>query len=878
MAIRCVIICLLFFYLLQPNYAQTDKKTYQTKRITASVPKIDGLEDDPVWNLVEWGVDFTQRDPADSAAPSQPTAFKILYDEKNLYVLIRAFDSEPDKIVKRMSRRDGFEGDWVEINIDSREDLRTAFSFTASVSGVKGDEYISNDGNWDPTWDPIWYLKTSIDEKGWVAEYKIPLSQLRFANKPVQHWGIQVSRRFFRNSELSSWQYFPKEEGGWVRHFGKLEGIEGIKPQKQLEIMPYVVGKLESYEPEEGNPFGDGRDWSANAGVDGKVGLTSEITLDFTVNPDFGQVEADPSQINLTAYRLFFNERRPFFIEGKDLFDFRISQSVAGGPFTLNRLFYSRNIGQSPHYVPDTEDGEYLDQPDETKILAAAKVTGKDRNGLSWGIMESVTKKEMAKIDSQGEIEKEAVEPLTNYLIGRVQKEFNKGNTVLGGMFTATNRNIDDAHLEFLHQSAYSYGLNFLHHWKDRTYYFETESSYSKVNGSEEAILDTQTSSERYFQRPDNYHRSVDSSRLSLSGWTNTIKLGKSNGKFRGQTGVTVRSPGYAINDVGFLINTDEINQWTWIQYRILKPAGILRNFFLNGNQYLHWDFGGVSLYKGININTYVTFENFWEMSLSYVRNGTNISNADLRGGPAIRYNGSNEYSYWFGTDNRKKLRVEFGQFFLFGDENTNNIIDYSLEFNYRPFNALQISLNPYLSKQTNPMQYISTEELDAKNIYLVGKIDQKTYRLSARVNFNITPNMSIQYWGQPFISSGEYSRFKKITDPKNGEYERRFYEYTEDQITYDMENEQYGFDDNGNGTADFMIDDPDFNFVQFRSNLVFRWEYIPGSEFYLVWNQDKTDDLPLNTSNNLGNLRKGLWDAYPNNVFLLKYTYRFRR
>lgn len=871
-------ILIFFLFLVGHSFGQADKKIYHTHKIIKSPPKIDGLENDEAWELVDWGKDFTQRDPADSAAPSQPTAFKILYDDKNLYVLIRAFDDEPDKIVKRMSRRDGFEGDWVEINIDSREDKRTAFSFTASVSGVKGDEYISNDGNWDATWDPIWYLKTGIDSKGWIAEFRIPLSQLRFANKPEQHWGIQVNRRFFRNSELSTWQYWPKKESGWVRHFGILEGIEGIEPQKQLEIMPYVVGKYETFESEEGNPFNDGHKLSANFGIDGKVGLTSEITLDFTVNPDFGQVEADPSQINLSAYRLFFEERRPFFIEGKDLFNFRVSETAAGGSFWLNQLFYSRNIGRSPHYEPDLEDNEYMDMPEETRILAAAKITGKNRNGLSWGLMESVTRKESAEIDNDGARRELTVEPQTNYLAGRVQKEYNKGNTVFGGMFTATNRNIDDDQLNFLHKSAYSGGVDFLHYWKNRSYYVSGDASVSEVRGDEESILDTQTRSERYFQRPDNFHREVDSALTSLSGWTSTLRLGKSNGKIRGQTGVTMRSPGYEINDIGFLINTDEINQYTWIQYRILEPKSIFRQLVLNGNEYLHWDFGGVNIYKGININSYIAFKNFWEFQMEYVRNGTKISNADLRGGPAIRYNGSNQFWYWLGTDRRKKLQLEFSQFFYSGDDDTGHSRDYNVEINYRPINALYINFDPSISIQTDPMQYITTETVDGKNIYLVGEIDQKTYVFPVRLNFNVTPNMSIQYWGQPFISKGEYDVFKKITNPKDDNYENRFYAYNSNQISYDPDNELYQIDENVDGVTDFTFDDPNFNFVQFRSNLVFRWEYIPGSELFLVWNQEKTDNLPLNSPNDFKNLRKGLSGANPHNVFLIKYTYRFRR
>jgi len=283
------------------------KRHYTTKRLNGVPPIIDGKLNDDVWSQVEWSSDFIQWMPDEKEEPSQQTAFKILYDDKNLFVAIRAYDTEPENIVRRMGMRDDFDGDWVEINIDSYNDKRTAFSFTASAAGVKGDEFISNNGqNWDESWDPVWYLKTSIDEHGWIAEFRIPLSQLRFSSEHSQTWGLQFQRRFFRAEERSLWQYIPRDDAGWVHKFGELNGIEGIKPQKQREIMPYVVGKVDNYEGEEGNPYATGRDTDVTVGVDGKIGLTNDITLDFTINPDFGQVEADPSQLNLSAFPVIF--------------------------------------------------------------------------------------------------------------------------------------------------------------------------------------------------------------------------------------------------------------------------------------------------------------------------------------------------------------------------------------------------------------------------------------------------------------------------------------------------------------------------------------------------------------------------------------------
>lgn len=316
------IILLLWFPILGSSQNEEEKRIYHTQRINGKAPQIDGLIDNEIWDMVEWSGDFTQRSPNDGIAPSQQTAFKILYDDNYLYILVRAYDTEPEKIVKRMSRRDGFDGDWVEINIDSYFDQRTAFSFTASVSGVKSDEAISNDGEqWDRTWDPIWYLKTSIDTEGWIAEMKIPFTQLRFNNNKVnQIWGLQVNRRFFRNEERSHWAYFPQDISGWVRHFGELHGIKNIKPKRQMEVSPYVLAKQENFVKEANNPYKeDGYTRSYGIGLDGKIGITNDFTLDFTINPDFGQVEADPSEVNLSAFETYFSEKRPFLLRVEKL-------------------------------------------------------------------------------------------------------------------------------------------------------------------------------------------------------------------------------------------------------------------------------------------------------------------------------------------------------------------------------------------------------------------------------------------------------------------------------------------------------------------------------------------------------------------------------
>jgi hypothetical protein len=866
-------------------------KHYTTAWVKGTPPLIDGKLDDPAWEQVEWGGgDFRQLQPDKGKPASVVTKFKILYDEKNLYIGIRAFDPEPKKIVRRMSRRDTFEGDFVEVNIDSYYDKRTAFSFTSSVSGVKGDEYVSNNGDdWDEGWDPIWYLKTSIDEEGWIAEFRIPLSQLRFANLPELKWGIQIMRNFFRKQERSIWQYIPPDQGGWVHLFADLDGIKGIKPQKQLEIQPYVLTQTETSQEEEGNPYQTGSASSLNMGLDAKIGITSDITLDLTVNPDFGQVEADPSQVNLSAFELFFQERRPFFLEGNNTLNFPIGDGN-------NNLFYSRRIGRPPqgfntsNFYPPNQDpppgfsitdlqgndnvAEHVKPNRQTTILGAAKITGKNKRGFSWGVLETLTPKEYAEIDSLGHKRKVVVEPVTNYFIARAQQDVNKGNTILGGIFTSTNRKIEDSLLTWLHTSAYSGGVDFTHHWKARTYYISAKALMSHVQGSKKAITNTQLSSERFFQRPDNHHTEFDPSRRSLTGTGGTLILGKKAGNIVSDLGVTWTSPELELNDLGFLAQTDNIAQWFWVQYRKFQPSGPFRSQRYNINQYQDWDFGGRALSRGYNINFHHEWKNYWRTGYGGTYNLFSQSNADLRGGPAVRYPGSVSFFTYFFTDPRKKLNMIVEYFGSFGREDYRQDGNIYSEITYRPINALNITVSPSFSKSRNAMQYVATEDAGGSTRYVVGEIDQEVFRVSLRLTYMITPNLSIQYWGQPFGTTGSYENFKSVTDSKADSYRSRFSSLSPFYSSIDG---RYHVDEDADGNVDYGFGRPDFNFGQFRSNMVIRWEYIPGSTLFLVWNQEQNGAFYTTPNEQVHKRYHFDFSQKALNIFLLKFTYRWR-
>lgn len=869
----------LFFLIISGTVvlAQTDStKTYTTARVVGAPPLIDGRIGDAAWDQVPWaGGDFRQVNPDKGKPASVQTKFKVLYDEKNLYLAFRCYDPEPDKIVKRMSRRDGFDGDWVEVNIDSYYDKRTAFSFTTSVSGVKGDEYVSNNGeNWDTGWDPIWWTKTSIDAEGWVAEVRIPLSQLRFADKPELTWGIQVQRMYFRNQERSQWQYIPPDAPGYVHLMGEMNGITGIKPQKQLEIQPYVVGRTETYEREDGNPYATGSATSASVGLDAKIGITSDVTLDLTVNPDFGQVEADPSQVNLSAFELFFQERRPFFTEGNNTLDFAVSQ------FSEDIMFYSRRIGRQPQGYVDTDASgddnvtEYVKPIGRSTILGAAKLSGKNKKGFSWALLESLTAKEFAEVDSLGFKSYHQVEPMTNYMVGRAQQDINKGNTIVGGIFTATNRQLDAESPSWLHKDAYSAGVDFMHHWKDRMYYISGKAAVSHVRGTPESIEATQLSSERYFQRPDNHHTVLDPTRTSLSGTSGQVIIGKKSGDFVADVGVVWQSPELELNDIGFLAQTDKITQWFWGQYRVLEPKGITRSQRFNMNQWSTYDFGGRNLEHAYHGNAHAEWKNFWESGGGLVYILRMASNADLRGGPTIVYPGRRGLWFYTYTDRRKKLQAGVESDFMFGDNDFRRYAGVNLSLTYRPINALNISVSPYFEVNHNEMQYVTTIDEAGQPRHLVGRIDQSTARVVIRATWMLTPDLSVQYYGQPFGTSGSYKDFKRITDADNDDYNGRFTPVVQNSLSLDGNN-RYGADLNGDGVPEFGFDNPNFNFGQFRSNMVVRWEYIPGSTLFLVWTRERNgafyDTHPDHERYSFEFDQKG------HNIFLIKYTYRWR-
>jgi len=836
---------------------------YTTSRLVTPKPVIDGKLDDECWKKGTWAGNFTQWIPKEGAKPTYPTEFNIQYDDKNLYVAIRAHDGEPDKILRLAGVRDELVGDIAGVNFDSYRDYRTGFEFSITAWGQKIDLVLFNPANWDFNWNPVWKCKVGLEDSAWVAEYEIPLSQLRYSRQDEQVWGLHVWRWISRLQEESDWEIQSKTGPGMLYNFGEFIGIKGLKKSRRLEIMPYTLGDLKTMKKEPANPFADkGRVWGGNAGLDAKIGISSNFTVDLTVNPDFGQVESDPSVMNLTAFETFYEEKRPFFLEGLTIFDYK---------FDNVNLFYSRRIGHAPSRPVFPNENLFVKSPDKTAIISAVKFSGTTSKGLSVGLIQSVTANEFAQLsDMDGNRSSVKVEPLTSYIVARVQKGYNAGNTVVGGMVTSTNRVIENANLESLSNNAYTGGLDILTHFKDKEFYIDARLIGSYINGSTEAITALQQSSARYYQRPGANYMNYDTTATSLSGYGGKFMIGKgSKGFWRYSTGATWLSPGLELNDLGYMNYSDIITQTNVISYLITQPVSIFNSYDVSLEQFNTWSFNGNYLGSGAHFAFNSVFTNQWNFAANLIFHSKTLDTKILRGGYDMIMPSSITSFGSLSTDQSKKVvaLVEFS----YEKTGNNSATNYEIQprIVVRPFSRLKLSLAVNYMGNRDNLQYVDTKSFAYGNRYILGTIDQKTLGLTFRADLNLTPEFSIQYYGSPFISKGSYSDLKYITNARAAAYQDRFETYNNMVLpdgSYLLNDPLYG---------SYSIANPDFNFQEFRSNLVAKWEYRLGSFIYLVWSSEKSGTTG-NSNASFGDSYKQLRSIFPNNIFLIKLSYWF--
>jgi len=791
-------------------------------------PILDGADDDEIWRTAPAITQFRQHDPVEDGDPRYRTEAKVAYDARYLYVFVRAFDPAPDSVMAFLSRRDAHTpSDFIHLMVDAYNDKRTGFRFTVNPMGVKRDFYISNDGNEDASWDGVWEVATEVDEQGWTAEYRIPFSQLRFPEASEHTFGFAIWRDIARHNERMSWPLYRRSRTGFVSQWGEVEGFNNITSPRRLEILPYSVATNAP------RPTADGftRQQDITFGGDLKYGITSNITLDATANPDFGQVEADPAVLNLSAFEQFFEERRPFFLEGAGIFSF------------ANNLFYSRRVGRSPQL-----GGTYYDQdnPLNSTILGAAKITGRTAGGLNIGFLNAVTQRETGAGGA-------TIEPATNYLVTRLQQDLRGGNSGVGLMLTSTNRNLDGDSRDYLRENAYAFGVDARHRFWNNNYQVTGSIVGSHVTGSELSILRTQLSTVHQYQRPDS-RLTVDSSATSLSGSRINAGISKTGGgRVRFNFGGTRTSAGYETNDAGFLSRADMFSNGNWVGLQYQQPTKYFRQMYVNFNQWNDFNTEGLRLNSGGNVNINGQLLNqiwFWT-GINVNGIGANFDDRAARGGPALRRN--TRLNTWFGfeTDNRKPVIFVWDSWYMAPDVGGSTEMGVNPMTRFRVSSRVQGSVGVNYNKGTYDAQwYGNFDDMDGTS-YSFARLDQTTTSITTRLDYTMTPSLSLQVYAQPFITAGRYSNLRELADPRAADYDDRFQPYAGATLE-------------------------DFNFKQFRSNTVLRWEYRPGSVLFLVWQQGRGQGDRNLGSFNAGRDFRDLFNTRSDNTFLIKGSYWF--
>jgi len=876
-------IVLLFIITTSFVFGKTDS-TSQRKMTAIKVKnesiKIDGLLNEDCWKTPPVN-HFIQKTPDEGKGETEKTDVWVAYDADNIYVAAKLLDSKPDSIDESLARRDSwFDSDWFFVYLDPFNDKKTGYFFKVNAGGAFGDGLLFND-SWDTdSWDGIWEVKTSRDSTGWALEMKIPFSQLRFKQSDNMNWGINFKRIIKRNNESSYFVMVPKKESGFVSKFALLEGLTGIKPKQRFEVTPYLLQKAQYLRHDSGDPFYGSNQYKTSFGADIKLGIGSSLNLDATINPDFGQVEADPAVINLTAFESYFNEKRPFFIEGANTFEwgFGGSTSYSGFNFGIPELLYTRRIGRSPH--GDISNYDYIDYPGETRILGAAKLTGKINDNTTIGAISAVTERTYATYDSSGIKTKTEVEPLTHYGVLRARTEFNEGGQALGFMLTSVNRDLPNNELKSdLAREAYVLGLDgwtFLD--SDREYVVTGAFAGSYVAGTKDYLINLQEEPYRYYQRPGASYAALDSSRTSLKGTYGRIMLNKQKGNFYINAALGAISPGFENNDLGYQWMADRINGHFLVGYFWYDPDKIFREKSCMIAYAQSHDFDGNIISNFIWAKTSAQFLNYSGFSINGSYNFQTLSRSLTRGGPMAVQPAGYNFNIYAYTDSRKPADVSGNLSYNYDDGNSK---DYyvGLVFAWKPNTLLRLSFEPNFEYYMNSAQWIDnfSDNLATntyKTRYVFANMIQKTLDLGLHLNYTFNPKLTFQLYLQPYFSTGSFANYKELARPCSYNYNE--YKNNGATTSYDKDNKEFHIDPDGKGPAEsFEFDDPNFNFKSLKGTAVLRYEVRPGSVFYFVWSHNQTND------NNAGNFSLGrdfrnLLKSDGDNVIMVKFSYWF--
>jgi len=835
--------------------------------------RIDGILDEDTWQH-EGTNAFIQSDPTDGGSPSEKTSVWIAYDEKAIYIGARLYDSQPDRIIGLLGRRDEMvDSDWFMVALDPYFSRHSGYQFGVNPRGSIMDMTLFNDSRQDLTWDGIWESAARINNEGWTVEIKIPFHQLRFKKKKEYIWGINFQRIIKRKNESVIYAWRPREETGFVSRFAQLVGIKDIRSGTHLEVLPYSVGKLALNSSEKGINLRSKEDLSANAGMDIKYNLRSNLIFDFSINPDFGQVEVDPAVINLTEAETYYPEKRPFFVEGSNLLNFgRGGASYISAFWQVPTFFYSRRVGHSMQ--GQNGSGNIVDYPEWNTILTAAKIVGKLGEGWNIGFLNALTERELV---TEG-LNKVEVEPFSSYSVFRLQKEFNQGRQGIGFILGSVLRKINSEHLENeMVKNAISFGIDgwsFLN--SERSWILTGWLGTSRISGDKEAISMRQHSFIHYFQRPDVKYIEFDENATSLSGWAGRLYLAKQGGNFIFNASLGAVSPGFDVSDIGFQNVRDLVNGHIQAGYTSLHPGKIFRRWHLVGGIAKEYDFGGNKTDDLLFINTGGQVKNYWAWSLEFFFRFDRWTHDLTRGGPLTLDPAQNSLVFNLSSDNRKPFVFNFsGNYTRRKLDGQSNSIYAGIKWKIR--SNFKLSIGPFYSSVSSISQWITAisdphQEPTFRTHYIYGDIDQRTLSCSIQLNWIFSPKLSLQAYIQPLIGIGLFDRFKELAYPNSFD----FTVFTPENADISSNAGVYSIDPDQNGPAQhFSFFNPDFNYKSLRGTVVLRWEFRPGSRLFAVWTQKRLNHAYPGDFN-LERDFSALLSAPGDNIFMIKMSYYF--
>ncbi len=857
---------------------------------------VDGRLDESIWAQAQAATDFRQAQPNIGDPAKQRTEIRILYDDDALYIGARMFDDQGaagvrSQLVRRDQSASG--SDQLQFVFDTYHNHIGRTIFTVSPSGSRQDAGQATEFA-DPSWDPVWEVKTQVDSLGWTAEFRIPFSQLRFARDSVQSWGMQVWRTESRLNEVSMWSFWRPDESGGPSRFGHVDGIApGRGATRRLEVLPYMVGRYQRLQDgDPADPFYRPRHADSRFGADMKYLLTSNVTLDATINPDFGQVEVDPAVVNLSAFETFFPERRPFFVEGSGTFGFGGFSCFFCSNVSSLSLFYTRRIGRAPQGLLPSGTS-YADVPDASTILGAAKVTGRTGNGFTIGMLDALTAREKATVDLTGSRGSQEVEPLTNYFVGRLKKDFHHGDLVFGGMATSVARDLGDPLLKGrLNAHSEALGFDWSARWKNRSYSWVGNLALTNNSGDPAAIQRLQNSSARYFQRPDRkaggngfLSDRYDPTATWLRGMGGYSRVAKDAGKWLFESAVNWRTPGFEANDLAFNTRSDFIWMNTNLALSLSKPTRWYRNYFLVLGSQRQYNFDGDRNDTQFQVGAFGQLLNYWQLNFFAIRRTDTYDDALLRGGPVVRRPGNVFLNANIGTDSRKRVSLSLNPSWSRGDFG-NTAPSIFVGVNIRAASNVALSFSPSYSRSTSTVQYVTavpdpTATTFYGSRYILSDLLQKTVGFDTRMNVTFTPTLTFELFAQPFISSVHFTRFKEFAAPREGAL-RVFGEdvgTVSRQVDADGRATTYTIDPDGAGPAAALtIDNPDFSFRSLRGNAVLRWEYRPGSTLFFVWTRTSQDFASRVGDFDFSRDADRLLSASADNIFLVKVNFWLNR